>query len=235
MKRWMICTSLLIVLVLFFVQVVKSDSDPVYPASSSNAGCGAELACPNATYPFTLTGTSAIQPIINRGAFNPANDPSRLAGASLTTAVQVSNPLLAWAPSFPGGAFSDDAGNSASDVQPVCGATASIGYFACYGSAAAGLSPMSNGPASTWAWTLDPGSPNSLDGDTGTQYGSGFGVTRRRWIPVDQFPGQESLFPAPEPSSLALFGSGLLVICFSFRKLSKSKSSSRGKGQLHPS
>lgn len=198
MKRCFRYPALITAVALFLVQTAQGNTMARSLAPSNGFSCAASLDCPNATNRFPITDSLAPLPTgdLSKSASN--SEDIHVSQPGLAHDGNLSDPLLTGAShSFDCSFF--DAAVSHFNFGTNCGSSTSLGDFHCYSSPPADSLLMSNDPACAWNWHTGPLFPEDL--------AAGF--------------GPKPLFPAPEPSSLALLGSGCLLVYFSLRRATK--------------
>lgn len=195
MKRCFRCSAFLAIVVLFFMQIAGGNTMARGLALSSDTSCGAFSVCAVPSNPFSTTDPLAPLATGNLSKDASNSEYTHLQPFGPAHNGNASDPLLTGAShSFDCSFF--DAAVSHFNFGTNCGSSTSLGDFHCSSSPPADSLLMSNDPACTWNWHAGSLFPDHLAASIGTK----------------------PLFPAPEPSSLALLGSGCLLVYFSLKR-----------------
>lgn len=214
MMRRLGWSILFVVLVLFFVEVAEADSANDVLSSSEVSSCETQSECPNAARQvpiigrFTLLTVGGLSGVNSSTGFVSGEDPA------FTSNEFLSGLLLANTPALPRG-DSLDLAPGHPGASGTC-RSASATAFICFNPESSSL--ISDAGKSTWELDFNSIPFASPVIDIGAKYaadhngkGKGLGIS-------DRPPAPAPPLLASEPSSLALFGGGLLLLCFIFRR-----------------
>jgi hypothetical protein len=208
MNMTKLLTSLSIVLLVVCALAVPTKADTVGTLTLS--GCGSQSGCPDATYSFDITSTSASLKITINSATNSTNDLITGVDLGFTPSKNISN----LQGSGPAGFNYTDTGSLNNSG---CGGNG--GAFICSSGSGA---PIVTGQTYTWNWTFVNSGNTAPMGDVhiGANYGPNNGLIVS--CTINGCSGVTSPSPVPEPASMVLLGTGLLALGGFTRRFKKS-------------
>lgn len=208
------CCAASLAIAAFFALAPSAKANSV-DGTLTLTGCPGS-GCPNATYTFTITNTSATLTIDITGSVNSNDDKIDAVDLGFVPSHDISG-LSSTGPS---GTWTGVTGPVNSSGG---GCKANTGAFVC----ASGLISISKGNSYSWTWDFDSLSNSIIDGiigsntvHIGVQYGPGQNGNFKGEI-VSQTAnavGGTTPTPTPEPSTLVLLGTGLLGLGAGLRR-----------------
>jgi len=198
LKKLLIFGGLVVALALWSV---PAQADSVGTLTLTGCG-GGDLGCPNATYSFSISSTSATLTIHITGAVTTGVN-NQITGVNLgfSPSGTVSGLSL---PVHPSGTWTFATGSLSNSG---CGANS--GAFVCASSSTGGVTIVQGG---TYTWTWNYTLAGSIFGADQVHIGANYDPHNGLIV------SQTGATPIPEPGTLALFGSGLLGIAGIIRR-----------------